>query len=206
MITEMKKIALGTIISLLAFNANAGLIKIYDSAGPLYSLADAQAVIDAAAGPDLVAESDYLWYSDSGTPPPINDGAAMPFPGGYNHTFVLEVMGLIDTNNYSKLYLGHDDGAVLHLGGAAIYEYGALTDFRRSGEILLGAAAGMQMLHGLYYENAGEADLFLWAYRRNNNTWEKARIHAVSEPATLALFGIGLVGLGMTRRRRTQVK
>jgi hypothetical protein len=205
MITEMKKIALGTMISLLAFSANAGVIKIYDSADPLTSLDDAQDVIDAASAPDLVAETDYVWFSDSGTNP-YGDGVGMPFPGGFDHTFVMEITGLIDTNNYSKLYLGHDDGLSISVGDTVIYEYGALTDFRASGEILLGAAAGMQMLHGLYYENAGEADLFLWGYRRINNTWERARIHAVSEPATLALFGIGLVGLGMTRRRRTQIK
>ena len=198
---SLKRIGFLLAASLLTANANAVLISVYDAEGAMGSLADAQAVIDAAAGPDARAETPDVWFSDVGTDP-FGWGAGGPFPGGFDTTFVVSIVGAVDTDFYSHLYLAHDDGVELTVAGATLYEFSTPTDFRESGALYLGAASGMERLQGLYYENFGEADLFLWGYRRDGGGWEKASIKSVPEPGTLALLGLGLFGLGLSRRRK----
>ena len=198
-----RSLALGFAATLWVQGASAALIRIYDTDSAMNSIADAQAVI-AAGGADATAYSANIWFSDVGTNPG-GWGSGLPFPGGFNETFVVSIAGQIDTNLYSHLWLAHDDGVQLSTNGATLYEFGAPTDFRDSGALSLGGATGQRTLSGIFYENGGEADLFLWGYLRSAGTWEIARVGdpvSVPEPPTLALVGLSLLLVRLASRRR----
>lgn len=198
----MKKILLGIAASFLAFNANAALINIYETNTNLGSIAQAEAVIAGSSGADTSFDSSTIFFSDAGYT--WNSTAASTFPGGHTTTFVLQASGMVDTSFYSALWFGHDDGIDVDVDGSDLYTFNANTAFRNSGEKTLGASAGLQSFNLLFWENHGAATVAVWGKNRSTNSWEIANIStaaSVSEPATLALFGLGLIGLSLTRRR-----
>ena len=113
----MKKVILGALTFLLALNANATLISIYETNSNLSNIAQSQAVIDSANSADTSFDSDSIFFSDVGR------NGASAFTGGHHTTFVLTASGMLDTSLYSALQFFHDDGIDVSLAGNSLYTY-----------------------------------------------------------------------------------
>lgn len=186
----MKKIILGALTLLLALNANATLINIYESNSGLSSIAQSQSVIDNAISADTTINSNNIFFSD------WNHHGASAFPGGHNNTFVLTASGMIDTSLYSGLQFFHDDGIDVNLGGDSLYSYNRNTGLRDSGWKTF-ADTGMTSFDLLFWENGGAASILVYGRLRNGQATEIANFTTVSvpEPSTIAILGLGLLGL-----------
>lgn len=186
----MKRIILGALTLLLALNANATLINIYESNSGLSSIAQSQSVIDNAISADTTINSDNIFFSDWG-----HHGASA-FPGGHNNTFVMTASGMIDTSLYSGLKFFHDDGIDVNLGGDSLYRFNRNTGLKDSGWKTF-ADTGMTSFDLLFWENGGAASILVYGQLRNGQTTEVANFSAASvpEPSTIAILGLGLLAL-----------
>ena len=195
----MKRIILGALTLLLALNANATLINIYESNSGLSSIAQSQSVIDNAISADTTINSDNIFFSDWG-----HHGASA-FPGGHNSTFVLTASGMIDTSLYSGLKFFHDDGLDVSLGGDSLYRFNRNTGLKDSGWKTF-ADTGMTSFDLLFWENGGAASILVYGQLRNGQTTEVANFSAVSvsvpEPSTIAILGLGLLALVARKTRK----
>ncbi len=193
----MKRIILGALTLLLALNANATLINIYESNSGLSSIAQSQSVIDNAISADTTINSDNIFFSDWG-----HHGASA-FPGGHNSTFVLTASGMIDTSLYSGLKFFHDDGIDVSLGGDSLYRFNRNTGLKDSGWKTF-ADTGMTSFDLLFWENGGAASILVYGQLRNGQTTEVANFSAVSvpEPSTIAILGLGLLALVARKTRK----
>lgn len=195
----MKKLLLGLAASIFALNASAALINIYESNSGIGNIAQAQAVISSSSGADTTFDSSTVFYSDWGHV--VYGITGTPFPGGHNTTFVMTASGLVDASVYSHLRIFHDDGVDSTLNGSNLYTYNGNTALRGSGYLSLGTSSGLQAFDLLFWEHGGAATIGVFGLNRSTNQWEVANISSVSEPATFALFGLGLIGLAATRRK-----
>ncbi len=190
----MKKFIIGVFTSLLALNANATLINIYETNSGLGSIAQAQSVIDNAVEADTSFESDIILFSD--TQSHRNQFDAAPLLGGHNTTFVLTASGTIDTSLYAALKFHHDDGIDVNIGGESLYTFNRNTALRNSGWQYF-ADTGVETFDLLFWENAGEGSIFVHGLLRDGQTQEVANFSAVAvpEPTTVAVLGLGLLAL-----------
>jgi hypothetical protein len=197
----MKKFIIGVFTSLLALNANATLINIYETNSGLGSIAQAQSVIDNAVAADTSFESDNILFSD--TQSHRNQFDAAPLLGGHNTTFVLTAFGTIDTSLYAALKFHHDDGIDVNIGGESLYTYNRNTALRNSGWQYF-ADTGIETFDLLFWENAGEGSIFVHGLLRDGQTQEVANFSsvAVPEPTTVAVLGLGLLALVSRRVKK----
>jgi hypothetical protein len=190
----MKKIILGALASLLALNANAALINIYESNSSINNIAQSQAVIDNASSANTTVDSDNVFFSDWG------HHSAPAFPGGHNNTFVLTATGMVDTSLYSALKFFHDDGIDVSLGSNSLYSFNGNTALKDSGWNMF-ADTGMESFDLLFWENGGAASVLVYGTLRDSGTSEIAKISTVPGPSSIAFLALGLMGLVFARRR-----
>ncbi len=190
----MKQFIVVLFTSLLALNAHATLINIYESNSGLGSIAQAQSVIDNAIAANTTFNSDTILLSD--TQAHRNQFDASPIPGNHNATFVLTATGTIDTSLYAALKFHHDDGIDVNIGGNNLYTFNSNTPLRDSGWQYF-ADTGIESFDLLFWENIGEGSIFVHGLLRNGQTQEVANFStaAVPEPTTIAVLGLGLLAL-----------
>lgn len=193
---RMKKILFGAVASLLALNANAALINIYESDSTISSIAQSNAVIGNAGSATTSTESDTIFFSD------VGHHGAPSFPNNHTETFVLTATGMLDTSLYSALSFYHDDGIIASLAGEELYVFNKNTGLKDSGWHTF-SDTGMESFDLLFWENGGAASVLVYGLLRDGGTSEVAQIaSSVPAPATSALLGLGLISLMVARRRK----
>lgn len=138
-------------------------------------------------------------------------GPSAPFPGFVTETFALHATGFIDIAVGGTYTFGtnNDDGVQVRVDGADII----VDDSTHPAGDFFGStflSAGVHEVELVFFEEGGGAtiELFFAAGTHTAFSGAFALLEAdgeapVSEPAILALFGAGLLGIGVARRRRT---
>lgn len=184
--------------------SQAALIEMFNTnlgGTALDSIAEAEAIIAASGGPDFVTNSNTINYSGDGFP---GDDFGLP----PNDRFVMRVTGLIDTDAYDQLFMQHDDGFVIRIGGGDFFLFDANTApiISSSGAL---ADNGIQTFEMIFWDQGGAQVARLAAGLTPDFTIDPNRLVTVTdpvarvpEPGTIALLGLGLLGIGIRQRRR----
>ena len=114
----------------------------------------------------------------------------------------MRVTGFIDTDAYDQLFMYHDDGFTVRIGGIDFFTFDGNTAPRgtASGPLV---DNGIQTFEMIYWDQGGQQVAIFASDPNFTQLVTIADPASVSEPGTLALLGLGLVGLA-ARRRKTR--
>lgn len=200
---KFKQLVLAIVLVLPGQYASADfIVDVYSDIGPFGSIQDAINVM-AGLTPTASGSYDVINFSDGGDLG--NFGGDNLFPGNPSNLFGVHVTGMIDLFEGTNYFgINHDDGARLDLTGFfTLIDYSAPTPPRNDfGSVTCnGCGAGFPFQIDLWlYENGGIASLEF--FHSDSQGGVGNLVQAVPEPGTLALFGLGLMGMGLVRRRR----
>lgn len=130
-----------------------------------------------------------------------------PFAGG-DPIFAVRVSGFINVSTTGDyMFIGiHDDGLLVRVGGEDVIVFDADTGIRETDSLVYTLAAGIYSFEAISWEQGGVFNLDLGWDQPNIPRAYIAGQHdatAIPEPLSLALFGAGLLGLAVTRRKRS---
>lgn len=128
--------------------------------------------------------------------------AGVPF-AGVDPMFAVRVSGFITlgAGNYSFLSF-HDDGIRINVGGETVVLFDADTPNRGDDSPFYSLPAGIYEYEAISWEQGGAFNLQLGIDNSSGRFYLEGS-HDVPEPTGLALVALGLIGVGVSRRRRT---
>ncbi len=110
-------------------------------------------------------------------------------------------------NYISSLFVSYDDSLIIKSQGNVLFnsdDYGIASPWKKITDVI--ALTGELFVAGngrlnFYVNNIGGPTGVIWKGTANDVSTQE-----VPEPVTIALLGMGLFGLGMTRRRKSSTK
>ncbi len=191
-------------IVLLCGTANATLIEVWQSQTNLLTISDADSLIASGDATFTDSYSGLIDFDDLGDGTRGFNSLDIPWLGGVDTNFAARLTGSIDMVAAAiwDIFVDHDDGVRVSVNGTQIIEFAGLTDnFLSHGIASLGA--GQNIVEVIFFEHGGGASLELYAGPQYTvGPDDLIGLRTVPEPGTLALLGIGLLGMGLVGRRK----
>jgi hypothetical protein len=190
---------------MLCGTANAALIEVWQSDSDLLSIFDADSLIASGDATYSDLYNGLIDFDDLGDGTRGFNSLDIPWLGGVDTNFAARVTGSIDMVAAAvwDIFVDHDDGVRVTVNGVKIIEFPGITDnYLSYSPASLGA--GTNLVEVIFFEHRGGASLELYAGVPGTvGPDDLIGLRTVPEPGTLALLGIGLFGLGLSRRKKT---